>query len=74
MRAELYGLPLCFTQVSDPTAVGAALLALYAIGAIPGFEELYTADRFLDRCIDPDSQRTVYYQERFNTYQIVLSR
>jgi xylulokinase len=72
MRADLYGLPLLFNQAYDPTALGAALLALHAIGAIPGFEAVHASTRPLDRRIDPDPRHTAYCQARFNTYQAVL--
>ena len=72
MRADLYGLPLLFTQVHDPTPLGAALPALYAIGAIPGIEDVPAAVCPLDRRTDPDPGRNAYFQERFNTFQAAL--
>jgi xylulokinase len=73
MRADLYGLPVLFTRVIDPTALGAALLALYSLKVITDFEDTGKTCSTISARIEPNLKQVEYFRERYKTYEMAVS-
>ena len=72
IRADLTGLPVEVPEVTDTSALGAALLASVAAGAHAGIEEAAGLVGAVARTIDPDSANRAAYDEAYGSYRALF--
>jgi len=68
MIADIFGMDLMVTEVSENACLGAAVLGLYALGEIKSFSELSLMIP-IERRIKPTKSHHQFYQHHFEKYQ-----
>lgn len=70
MMADVFGSELLVPEIYEASGFGAAVLAMYAIGAITSLSEVQPLIRIRDRHL-PNRELTQQYRELFQIYQSV---
>jgi xylulokinase len=73
MRADAYGLPLLVPETCDPTALGAALLALVNQGVFGDVTEASTKCCRVAQRLIPNPVRANHYDRVFEVYQAAVT-
>lgn len=69
IHADVSGIPLTLTEVSDAPALGSAILAAVAAGQYPSIPEAADAMVTVTRRIEPDMKRHEEYKSLFAAYE-----
>ena len=68
LLADIFGKKIILNDVADASAMGAALIGMYATGFI---KDLSEAKRFLatDKIFEPNMDTHILYQQHFEKYK-----
>jgi xylulokinase len=73
LRANIYDRPLGLTQSTEPTALGAMILAAVGIGLYPDLGTAVAQTTTVDRCINPESVLAEAYAQSYALYSRALT-
>lgn len=73
LRADIYDRPLGLIQSTDPTALGAMILAAVGIGLYPDLSVAVEKTTTVDRCIKPNRLLVEAYMHSYELYSRALN-
>jgi xylulokinase len=70
LRADIYARPLGLIRSTEPTALGAMILALTGIGACADLPQAVKTTTHIDQLLIPEKKRTLVYQRPYSLYKL----
>lgn len=71
IQADILGRPVVRTEITEATALGAAIIAGVGAGVFDSAESAIEAIVRIDRTFEPDPQRQAIYDEKFAQYHLL---
>jgi sugar (pentulose or hexulose) kinase len=72
LRANIYERPLALLRSTEPTALGAMILASVGIGLFDSLEEAVQNIAGIDRLLTPERETAPLYRRSYGNYQRAL--